>query len=97
MTSGPGLDDGTTYGAGEEVEGDPELALDVGGPRLAEYHSGDGSKTLVFVYVVTESDQDANGVSVGDDALRLNGGRIGNGAGDDAELAHDGPGQQSGH
>ena len=109
MTSGPGLDNGTTYGAGEEVdisvtfdqpvvvEGAPQLALDVGGPRLAEYHEGTGSETLVFVYVVTENDRDADGVSVGEDALRLNGGRIGNGAGDDAELAHDGPGQQSGH
>ena len=65
VTSGPGLDDGTTYGVGEEirisvtfdqpveVSGDPELALDVGGERLAEYHSGGGSETLVFVYVVT--------------------------------------------
>ena len=110
VTSGPGLDNGTTYGAGEEVEisvtfdqpveveGAPELALDVGGPRLAEYHSGGGSETLVFVYVVTESDRDANGVSVGDDALRLDGNDgIGNGAGDGAELAHGGPGEQSGH
>ena len=48
VTSGPGLD-GDTYGVGEairisvtfdqpvEVTGDPELALDVGGPRLAEW------------------------------------------------------------
>ena len=109
VTSGPGLDNGTTYGAGEEVdisvtfdqpvvvEGFPQLALNVGGSRLAEYHEGNGSKTLVFVYVVTESDRDTDGVSVGEDALRLNGGRIGNGAGDDAELDHEGPGQQSGH
>ena len=108
VTSGPGLD-GDTYGAGEEVdisvtfdqpvevEGAPQLALNVGGSRLAEYHEGSGSKTLVFVYVVTEGDRDTDGVSVGEDALRLNGGRIGNGAGDDAELAHDGPGEQSGH
>ena len=106
VTSGPGLDNGTTYGAGEEVEisvtfdqpveveGAPELALDVGGPRLAEYHSGGGSETLVFVYVVTESDRDADGVSVGDDALRLDGN---DGIGNGAELAHGGPGQQSGH
>ena len=110
VTSGPGLDNGTTYGAGEEirisvtfdqpveVEGDPQFALDVGGPRLAEYDSGGGSETLVFVYVVTASDDDDDGVSVGDDAIRLDGDDgIGNGAGDGAELAHDGPGQQSGH
>ena len=110
VVSGPGLDNGTTYGAGEEiriavtfdqpveVEGDPELALDVGGERLAEYHSGEGTETLVFVYVVTASDDDDDGVSVGDDALRLDGDDvIRNGAGDGAELAHDGPGAQPGH
>ncbi len=109
VTSDPGLD-GDTYGVDEEVdisvtfdqrvvvEGAPQLALDVDGSRLAEYHAGSGSKTLVFVYVVTENDQDANGVSVDGNALRLDGGDvIRNGAGDDAELAHDGPGQQSGH
>ena len=110
VTSGPGLDNGTTYGAGEEiriavtfdqpveVEGDPELALDAGGPRLAEYHSGEGTETLVFVYVVTASDDDDDGVSVGDDALRLDGDDvIRNGAGDGAELAHDEVGAQPGH
>ena len=110
VTSGPGLDNGTTYGVGEEirisvtfdqpveVEGDPELALDAGGERLAEYDSGGGSETLVFVYVVQADDRDADGVSVGDDALRLDGDDgIGNGAGDGAELAHDGPGAQPGH
>ena len=110
VTSGPGLDNGTTYGVGEEirisvtfdqrveVEGDPELALDVGGPRLAEYDSGGGSETLVFVYVVRASDDDEDGVSVGDDALRLDGDDvIRNGAGDGAELAHDEVGAQSGH
>ena len=110
VTSGPALDNETTYGAGEEirisvtfdqpveVSGDPELALDVGGPRLAEYHSGGGSETLEFVYVVTESDRDADGVSVGDNAIRLDGNDgIDNGAGDDAELAHGGPGAQPGH
>ena len=110
VTSGPGLDNGTTYGVGEEirievtfdqrveVEGDPELALDAGGPRLAEYDSGEGTETLVFVYVVTASDDDDDGVSVGDDALRLDGDDvIRNGAGDGAELAHDGPGAQPGH
>ena len=110
VTSGPALDNETTYGAGEEirisvtfdqpveVSGDPELALDVGGERLAEYDSGEGTETLVFVYVVRASDDDDDGVSVGDDALRLDGNDgIDNGAGDDAELAHDGPGAQPGH
>ena len=111
VTSGPGLDNGTTYGVGEEIRisvtfdqpvevtGDPELALDAGGPRLAEYDPDGGTDTtLVFVYVVRASDDDADGVSVGDDALRLDGNdRIGNGTGDEAELAHDAPGAQPGH
>ena len=111
VTSGPGLDNGTTYGVGEEIRisvtfdqpvevtGDPELALDVGGPRLAEYDPDGGTDTtLVFVYVVTADDRDADGIAVGDDALRLDGNDgIDNGAGDEAELAHGGPGAQSGH
>ena len=109
VTSSPGLD-GDTYGAGEEVdisvtfdqpvvvEGAPQLVLDVDGSRLAEYHESSDSNTLVFAYVVTESDRDTDGVSVGDNALRLDGGDvIRNGAGDNAELAHDGTGEQPGH
>ena len=77
VVSGPGLDNGQTYGEGEEIRievtfdqpvvvtGDPELALDVGGPRLAGLESGGGTEVLVFVYVVTEDDEDADGVSVG--------------------------------
>ena len=111
VTSGPGLDHGTTYGVGEEirisvtfdqrvaVEGDPELALDVGGEsRLAQYDSGSDTDTLVFVYVVQASDDDGDGIEVGDDALRLDSGdEIDNGQGDHAELAHDGTGAQPGH
>ena len=109
VTSDPGLD-GDTYGVDEEVdisvtfdqpvvvEGAPQLALDVGGSRLAEYHAGSGSKTLVFVYVVRASDDDDDGIEVTGDALRLDGGdAIRNGAGDNAELAHDGTGEQPGH
>ena len=110
VVSGPGLD-GDTYGEGEEirisvtfdqrvaVEGDPELALEVGGEsRLAQYDSGSDTDTLVFVYVVQASDDDGDGIEVGDDALRLDSGdEIDNGEGDLAELAHDGTGAQPGH
>ena len=52
----------------------------------------------MFVYVVTEDDKDADGVSVGSDALRLDGNDgIRNPAGNDAERTHDGPGTLSGH
>ena len=109
VTSGPGLD-GDTYGEDEEIRievtfdqpvvvtGDPELDIEVGSAsRHAHYDSGGGTEVLVFVYVVRAGDSDGDGIEIGDDALELNGGGIGNGAGDDAELPHDGPGQQSGH
>ena len=109
VTSGPGLD-GDTYGEDEEIRievtfdqpvvvtGDPELDIEVGSAsRHAHYDSGGGTEVLVFVYVVRAGDSDGDGIEIGDAALELNGGGIGNGAGDDAELDHDGPGQQSGH
>ena len=47
---------------------------------------------------MTADDRDADGIAVGDDALRLDGNDgIDNGAGDEAELAHDAPGAQPGH
>ena len=119
VTSGPGLDNETTYGVGEEirisvtfdqpveVEGDPQFGFSLGNSdRLAEYDSGGGMATLVFVYVVrgdddddgVPDDHDGDGISIGGDALRLDGAhRIGNGAGDDAELAHDAVGAQPGN
>ena len=110
VVSGPGLDNGQTYGAGEEIRievtfdqpvvvtGDPELALDVGGERLAALDSGGGTEVLVFVYVVREEDDAGDGIEVGADALVLDGNDgIRNPAGDDAERTHDGPGRLAGH
>ena len=111
VVSGPGLDDGQTYGEGEEIRievtfdqevevtGEPELEIEVGGAsRLAAYVSGGGTEVLVFVYVVTEDDGDGDGIEVGADALRLDGNDgIRNPAGHAAELAHDGPGRLAGH
>ena len=84
--------DGTTYQLGETIEvrvefdryvsgsGSLRLALTIGGQtRLARYSHGrglGGVTDLHFKYVVQETDFDANGVSIGADAIRLNGGRI---------------------
>ena len=84
--------DGTTYQLGETIEvkvefdryvsgsGSLRLALTIGGQtRLARYSHGrgfGGVTDLHFKYVVQEADFDANGVSIGADAIRLNGGRI---------------------
>ena len=91
---------GTTYGAGERIEvqvgfdiavrvtGSPQLALGIGGAsRQAAYLRGSGTKTLVFGYSVQSSDLDANGVSVGANALTLNSGRIASSFGGVAALA----------
>ena len=111
VVSGPGLDDGQTYGAVEEIRievtfdqpvvvtGDPELEIKVGSAsRHAQYDSGDGEKVVVFVYVVQAGDRDNDGIEIGDDALRLDGNDgIRNPTGDDAVRTHDGPGRLAGH
>ena len=84
--------DGATYQLGETIEvkvefhryvrssGSLRLALNIGGQtRLAGLSFGrgfGGITDLHFEYVVQETDFDANGVSIGADAIRLNGGRI---------------------
>ncbi len=60
-----------------DVTGVPRLALTIGSaPRQASYASGTGTDTLVFRYVVTSGDADADGISIGASALALNGGTI---------------------
>ena len=84
--------DDATYQLGETIEVKVEfdryvrssfklrLALTIGGQtRLAHLSHGrgfGGVTDLHFEYVVQETDFDANGVSIGADAIRLNGGRI---------------------
>ena len=111
VVSGPGLDDGQTYGAGEEIRievtfdqpvvvtGDPELEIEVGSAsRHAQYDSGGGTEVLVFVYLVQAGDSDNDGIEVGADALRLDSNDgIRNPSDDDAERTHAASGTQSGH
>ena len=78
------------------VTGSPQLALTIGeDERLAGYGSsdvvtifgdGDPYTYLEFHYVVQPTDFDADGISIGADALRLNGGTLKTGRGDDASL-----------
>ena len=69
------------------VSGTPQLSLTIGdGTRPASYTRGSGTRSLVFVYTVAEGDADADGVSVAQDALSLNGGSIRIGS-DDAPLS----------
>ena len=59
------------------VSGRPQLALGIGAQtRQADYHSGTGTRWLSFRYTVQASDSDTDGISIGANALTLNGGAI---------------------
>ncbi len=78
-----------TFSEPVEVAGSPLLALHVGdADRLAEFsdQAGPMSDTVQFVYPVRVGDSDADGIAIPADALRLNGGAIRDGNGNDANL-----------
>ena len=72
------------------VTGTPTIDIVIGAnpPRQANYKSGSGSKTLVFQYTVQAGENDADGISIAENSLNLNGGTIQDSAGNDAELDH---------
>ncbi len=89
IASEPG--DDKTYENGDTIEllakfsdavtvtGSPQLAVDVGGvTKIAAYQSDaeTDSRTLKFAYTVLAGDEDTDGISIGVDALSLNGGTI---------------------
>ena len=101
-----------TYGFGETMEftvtfteavtvtGDPELEFTLGSSTaLAEYDQGSGSTTLVYDYSVDQCDTDADGISIGSNALRLdaNDTIVSTAYGTAAILTHSAPGGQTGH
>ncbi len=92
------------YGVGNDLEvtvttsetvkviGTPTLGMTIGTTqRVARFFSGTGTSTLVFRYKVTTADEDdADGVSVNDNSLALNGGSITDGVGNTLNLNHSG-------
>ena len=73
--------------------GTPSITLTLGGTleQSARYTSGSGSKALVFVYTLIESDGSHTAMGVSPDSLALNGGSITSEAsGADADLGHNG-------
>ena len=70
------------------VAGSPRLALGIGSAtRFAQFdEEASQGAFVVFRYGVTREDQDGDGVSVGENALILNGATIRNAAGLDADL-----------
>ena len=100
VTSDAGTDD--TYQTGDAIEitatfaeamtvtGTPQIALTIGTTtRQAAYTSGSGTADLVFTYTVAAGDDDADGISIAQDALTLNSGTIVDSDGDSALLTHD--------
>ena len=77
-----------TFSEPVSVAGSPRLALGIGSEiRFAAFHEGGSSGAFVaFAYHIAADDRDEDGVSIGADALELNGGTIRNGAGLDANL-----------
>ena len=79
-----------TFSEPVEVAGSPQLALHVGSAeRQADFsdHAGPMPDTIRFVYTVRDGDRDADGIAIPADALRLNGGAIRDGSGNDANLS----------
>jgi len=83
------VDNDSTYTLGDEiaftviwdrsviVTGTPQLALTIGAQtRQASYYSGTGSQYTRYRYYVQASDVDTDGLSIGANALTLNGGTI---------------------
>lgn len=72
---------------GVTLTGAPRFGLRIGGrTRFATFRERWGSTSLLFDYVVEESDRDDDGLSIAADAVDLNGATIRDNAGNDANL-----------
>ena len=88
-TTGEAIQARVTFNENVSVTDTPQLALQIGGAtKKANYASGSGTAALVFEYTVAAGDTDADGVSIGANALSLNSGTIGDAAENVATLTH---------
>ena len=97
------------YGIGDDIEvtvtfnedvtvtGAPKLDLIIGGGSKAAGYLKAEDGAVVFRYTVAEGDSDTNGVAIDANKLRMNGGSIRDGAGNDADLSHDALATQANH
>ena len=90
-----------TFSEAVTVTGTPQIDLTIGSTvRQADYQSGSTTTQLVFQYTVQADDEDDDGASIDADGLKLNNGRIfllKNNTTVNADLAHGGRTNQSGH
>lgn len=78
-----------TFSEAVTVTGTPQLTLTVGAAsRVANYTSGSGTTALVFAYTIVAGDTDTNGISIGANALALNGGTIKDAVLNNATITH---------
>ncbi len=107
FSSDPG--DDATYAIGDSIEvtvtfsedititGAPQLELAIGNTtKTATYDTTEGA-AAVFSSVIVEGDNDWNGMAIDADKLTLNGGTIGDEAGNDADLSHEAVAVDAGH
>ncbi|WP_293861373.1 Ig-like domain-containing protein, partial [uncultured Alsobacter sp.] len=87
-----------TFSEAVLVTGTPQLALNIGGTTVqASYASGSGSTQLVFTYTILAGQTDTDGISIGSNALSLNGGTIRDAAGNNATLTTTSVGANAGY
>ena len=73
----------------DNSDGTPTLTLVVGSTnRTATYASGSGSSMLVFQYTIQAGENDSDGISIGADAIALNGALLSDPIGFPAVLTH---------
>ena len=81
-----------TFSEAVTARGDVRLDLDIGGTSRAAALSTEPERTftdtLMFQYRIEEGDFDVDGVGIGANALKLNGGSIHDAAGNSAGLSH---------
>ncbi len=90
---------GLTFSESVTVTGQPRLRIAVGDQvRWAIYNSAAREGTFLrFTYTVKDNDADADGISIGKNQLKLNGGSIADADGNAAGLNHRRLADQAGH
>ena len=70
--------------------GTPYITLNIGGDsRNASYNSGTGNAAIIFTYTLVSGETaDTDGVSIGANAIALNGGTLQDAAGNNATITH---------
>ena len=93
------LDVAVTFSEAVTVSGMPQMGLTIGSAvRQADYESGSTTPRLLFQYTVVVGDEDADGATINESGLMLNGGSIvGSNSARNGDLFHAALANQSRH